>query len=641
MINLTFVDLLYWPMYLLAQAGGGGSFGSGGGGGGFGGGGGGFGGGGEGGGEAIAWLIYLSFRYPQYGIPAWIIIGVIIYYSQKAGKEIRITRTIRKGRKVQELGLREQAIQNIQQRDPGFDKQTFLKRVTNGFVTTQIAWSDQDLRKCRAFISDGVRERFDLYIAMQKTENIRNRIKNVSVTRCDIVSVTSDHHFDTIHVRFTASAISYNEDLTTGKRVSGNSAMLPISFTEIWSFSRRPGAKTNTEASVLQGRCPNCGGPVEIVDKAECPQCKSIVNSGQYDWVLAEITQDEEWVVPPVKHAVAGWDEIQQRDPGLNFQHLEDRASVIFWRSIMAVYFNDIKYAAPILHKSCSKIPKAWAPAQGIFWKTPAVGVVEVTQCIPARDDAFDRILVLVRWSATRATGDRKRPVLHGHQRIYSHVLFLKRRSDVKTQSGQAFASFGCSSCGAPIDVGGAKACHYCGAILNDGTNDWVLEDVGPANMMEQIRREDDATRILEQGGGVERLESDRLLNEPELLTALARILTVDGELHEKERQHILEFAQRRGIPKDRLKAVFATATSQEIAINLPTDIHQGRAFMDHLLRAALVDGKVTRSEHETLLQACQQIGWSATDLKMAMAKTRRELYQQARAILRNQKKSK
>jgi hypothetical protein len=57
---------------------------------------------------------------------------------------------------------------------------------------------------------------------------------------------------------------------------------------------------THPSASILQGRCPSCGGPVDIVDRAKCPQCESIVNSGKYDWVLAEITQDEEWVVPTV-----------------------------------------------------------------------------------------------------------------------------------------------------------------------------------------------------------------------------------------------------------------------------------------------------------------------------------------------------
>ncbi|MEO1978997.1 MAG: TIM44-like domain-containing protein [Fuerstiella sp.] len=645
MLSPALFDVLLLPLELIAQAGGGGNYGggggggSGGGGGNYGGGGGGGSGGGGGDGAAIYWLIQFTIRYPQFGIPLCIVIGFVVYHGKKTESDFRVTRTIRRGRKFQESALRETAIGEIQRRDPEFDQEVFLQRVVNGFVTTQHAWSEQDLRHCRAFVSDGVRERFELYIGMQKAENIRNRMKNVEVDGCEIVSVTSDQHFDTIHVRITASAISYNEDLTSGKRVSGNSDRTPITFTEIWSFSRRPGATTNVEASVLQGRCPNCGGPVKIVDKAECTQCQSIVNSGQYDWVLAEITQDQEWVIPPAQHSVRGWDKLQQSDPGLNFQHIEDRASVIFWRSMMAVYFDDVSYAAPVLDAQISEFPKLWAYEPGSFWKTPAVGVVEIVQCVPAGDDEFDRILVMVRWSATKAKGDRKKPLVLGHQRIYSHVLILKRRKGTTSNTDNAFASFSCSGCGAPIDVGGAQACGFCGSPLNDGSGDWVLEDVGPRNMVDSYRIQDEQEQLLQTPGSVERLEGDRFLNEPELLTELSRILTVDGELHDKERKHIIDLAQSRGVPKDRLKTIFATATSKDIPITVPQNLQQANIFMDHLLRAALVDGKVTRSEHQLLLKAGQQIGWSAADLKIALSRIRKELYQQAKTIIRERRR--
>lgn len=100
------------------------------------------------------------------------------------------------------------------------------------------------------------------------------------------------------------------------------------------------------------------------------------MNSGQYDWVLAEITQDEEWIVPPAQHSVPGWEELQRQDPSLNFQHIEDRASVIFWRSLMSVYFGDVSYAAPIMDSQAGGVPPVWNPGPEVFWKTPAVGIV-------------------------------------------------------------------------------------------------------------------------------------------------------------------------------------------------------------------------------------------------------------------------
>ena len=630
MFASTLSQFLLMPLELIAQAGGGGSYGGGGGG-----------GSGGGGGEALGLLIQFTFRYPQYGIPIWIVIGIVFYSSKKAEKSARMTRTIRRGRNVQEESLHDSAIGQIRQRDPDFDEAVFLQRVVNGFVKTQYAWSEQDLRQCRAFISDGVRERFELYIAMQKAENIRNRMKDVEVDDSQVVSVTCDRHFDTIHVRIKASAISYNEDLDTAKRVSGNSDRTRTSFTEIWSFSRRPGAKTNPSASIFQGRCPNCGGPVEIVDVAKCPQCQSIVNSGQYDWVLSEITQDEEWVVPPVHHAVPDWDKLQQADAGLNFQHIEDRASVMFWRCLMAVYFDDIDYAAPIIDRQVSGVPKLWARKGDEFWKTPAVGVVEIVRCMPAEKDEFDRILVLIRWSATKATGSRQKPVLQSQQRIYSHVLTLKRRKGVQSISDNAFASFSCNDCGASIDVGKSDACNYCGSPLNDGSDTWGLEEVAPYNILESFDTIAHQQRILEQQGGVGRLETDRFLNEPELLAALARVLMVDGQLHENERRYITELAESRGVQTNRLETILATATSEEIPINVPKNLEQSKMFMNHLLRATLIDGRIKRVEYELLRQAGQQIGWSAADVKLGIVKIRTELYQQAKKIIRDRRRGK
>ncbi len=621
---------------LLAQAGGGGSYGGGGGGGGFGG----SGSGGSGGDGALFYLlIRFTIQYPHFGIPLIAAIGFVLYHLRKTESGYRITRTIRRGRKIQEDDLRNDALETIVDRDPQFTEELFLNRVQAGFLRTQQAWSDQDLRACRAFISDGVHERFDLYIRMQQEEHIRNRMKKVQVTDCTIVCITSDAHFDTIHVRITASAISYNEDLVTGKRVGGSSDSRPIAFTEIWSFSRRPGVPTHPTASVLQGRCPSCGGPVEIVDRAKCPQCESIVNSGRYDWVLAEITQDEEWVVPPTRHQVTGWQEIASRDSGLNFQHVEDRASVIFWRALMAIYFEDHQYAAPVLHRSLNEVPGRWNRGKGRFWKTPAVGVVEVTAGKPAGDDGQDRLMVLVRWSASPAEGNHRRPKLLGHQQIYAHVMVLARKAGTQSNADQSFSSSHCQNCGAPIETGQTNACGYCSTPLNDGSQDWVLEQVADYDSMTAWNVEDHREAGLVQSGGVERLETDRLLNEPELLSALSMILASDGTLHKKERDFITGLAVKRGIPKERLKQIFVAAQSDDSVISVPNDPAQARVFMDHLIRAALIDGRITRSEHCLLNQAAGELGWSNADFKLAVAKSRRELYLQAKQIIRQHKR--
>ncbi len=618
---------------VLAQAGGGGRFGgSGGGGGGFSGGGGGFSGGGGGGipipigggGSPVIFFIVVGFF-------------ILVRVAESQQKQ-RVVRTIRQGAKAQEESLKQRSLAAIAQRDPAFDLQTFLTRAANAFTTTQYAWSDQDLRSCRAFISDGVHERFELYIRMQQAEDIRNRMRNVQVVGWDVVAVETEQHFDTIHVRFRASAISYDESLTSGRRVGGNSDQTPIVFTEIWSFSRRPGVQTRTDASLLQGTCPNCGTQIGIVDRAECPSCASHVNSGAYDWVLTEITQDEEWIVPSSR-AIPGLAAMQEADPGLNVQHLEDRASVIFWRAMMAVYFEDLDEAAPILPPGATSLPQLWNPGQGCFWLTPAVGSVEVLGARLARTETeADTVKVQVRWSASRASGNRRSPQRLDPQRIFTHVLVLARRPGTTSRTEDTFTSFSCRQCGAPLDVGRATNCAFCGTAINDGRTSWILTDVQPYEAMRgylmELARE-------EQAGDADpvtanRMATDRLLNEPELLVALTRLATADGVLHDKERAHLTSMAASRGVPPERIQQILSSGQELSQPIQLPEEPEEARAFMVHLIRGALIDGEISKEERHLLQGVGGQIGWVDADLKRAIKAERARLYQQARDILRH-----
>ena len=644
-------DVLFDLSIVLAQAGGGGSFGGGGGGGGggFSGGGGGFSGGGfsggsGGGGNASPGMVVTIF-----------IIIVVLNYVGKKGQQKRVVRTIRQGVKRQEQALQQQVLASIAGRDPGFDLGRFLDRAGTGFVTTQYAWSEQDLRSCRAFISDGVHERFELYIKMQKAEEIRNRMQNVSVVGRDVVAVNSDEHFDTIHVRFTARAISYNESLETGRRVSGNSASTPITFTEIWSFSRRPGVKTRTDASILEGTCPNCGSEIGIVDRAECRTCGSHINSGAYDWVLTEITQDEEWIVPSTR-PVPGLQRLVQSDPGLNVQHLEDRASVVFWRAMMAVYFDDLSQAAPVLPAGATSLPQRFDPGNGNYWFTPAVGSVEVVGAQPAKSgQAVDSVKVLVRWSATRATGRRTSPRMVDTQRIYSDVLILQRQAGVTSNTAQTFTSFSCRQCGAPLDVGNATECQFCGTAINDGSTSWILVDIQPYDAMKgylmEIANEDrvssqrsaaqpsGAAAPVAAVGGVlasNRLENDRLANEPELMVALTMMAAADGQLAPKEIEHLTQMAQSRGVPVERIQQFLASGASHTHTITLPRDPEQAQAFMSQLIRGALIDGEISKEEQTLLAGVGRQMNWVDADLKRAIKQERKRLYQQSKEILRS-----
>jgi hypothetical protein len=99
-------------------------------------------------------------------------------------------------------------------------------------------------------------------------------------------------------------------------------------FVEVWSFVRRPGVQTRRQGPPQPGHCPNCGAPFDGGAAGNCTYCGAIVNSGSYDWVLAEITQESEAGAAPGQ--VPGLEALRAVDPALSLEVLEDRASLLF-----------------------------------------------------------------------------------------------------------------------------------------------------------------------------------------------------------------------------------------------------------------------------------------------------------------------
>ncbi|QDU36830.1 Tim44-like domain protein [Maioricimonas rarisocia] len=629
---------LIWPDSVFARAGGGGGFGGGGGGGGGGG------SGGSGGGDGIAFLIWLCVHHPLIGFPLVAGIIVLMVYSGNSAKEGHVTRTIRRGRQIQDRMNRQAALQAIQARDPGFDEQAFLGRVTRAFVQIQHAWSEQNMLPARAFISDGIHERFSLQLDMQKAEGFRNLMENVQVRDASIAAVHSTDAFDTIHVRIRASAVDYNVDLETGRRKDGSTSA--SEFVEFWSFHRRPGAKSLEAEGAIEGRCPRCGSPLQIVDQAKCDACGAQVNSGEFDWVLAEITQDQEWIVPGAEAAVPGFAELQQRDPALNVQHLEDRASVMFWRLRAAEFQRDLEPARPIL---TPEYRDRWSneleqmQRRSEFWKIPAVGKVELIDAQPGEAGAPDRIRIKVRWSGILSKGDptgRSREVRR--KTIYTSVYTLVRKVGVQSVPSETFSSAGCSSCGAPIDVNEQGCCEFCGANLVSGQYDWVLDDVSPytSDMAFRPAINESFQQAVADARGSRPATPPPLESFEDVglsLATLARVIAIDG-ISEKEREAFHRLASHRGMSGGQADAYLSAAGESDAGIPVPQDGRQAREFLEQLVHIVLVDGQLSRRERKLLDRYAERVDLVAADVKMAISKERRRAYQQARRQIRASK---
>ncbi len=591
-------------------------------------GGGGYSGGGGGDGGGLFILIWLVLRHPVIGIPVLIIVGIFSYYGGKQGRNYHVTRTIRRYNQQQDEDHLGEELAKIQERDPEFDADAFLGKVSTAFLKIQDAWSSQNMVPVRHFVSDGVFERFSLQLDMMKQCILKNMMQDVQVIHADIVSVESDSTFDSINVKIFASAVDYSVDLENNQMVDGSSE--PDYFTEFWTFLRRPGAKTVSH-NLVDNCCPNCGALLDIVDKVECPSCNAVVNSGDYDWVLTEITQESEWTCNTT-HAITGADEMRKKDPAFNVNHIEDRVSVMFYRWISARFFADSKYIAKLATESfISEHKNDFTPqpdGSHEFYADAAVGAVETIDV--ERDGEFDRVRVRVRWSGHLESYKLPRLITpdYDSSRIRNHEFVLIRKSNAVSSDKNVLSSTHCPNCGAPEVISDKPFCEYCHTPLNDGSRDWVLEDIRPFGGYRRNVLTGDTAVPEDMYSGIEFMDEE---DAQSLLACAAGMMIADRDIDMKERILLNKFASLRGISPTQLNQLVESVKEGSMQVSCPQDPSTCVYFLKCLILMCLADGKVTGEEKEFLYHVAGKMNIDQNQVNQTITDERHRLYHTAK----------
>jgi len=656
LLGLTALALLAAPLELLARAGGGGGYG--GGGGGFSGGGGGFGGGSFGGGGGSINIGTGSGE--MHPVVFLLLVGVFII-----GSAIEAHNKQQRRRKfsvdVSDYSLlnsshisptdEQRAATTLQLSDPQFDPQAFIKRFTSAFHQIQDAWSQQNIESVRAFVSDGVFERFFLQILEQRDMGYRDHMEGVLVERAALAEAASSGIFDVLTIKVAATAIDYRVSIDAGKYISGDKTR--HGFTEFWSFVRRTGAQTHADRpGLIEGNCPNCGASIALNRSGRCDACQSLLRSGDHDWVLAEITQACEWK----RGSHAGSPSAQfyrdSRDPAFNIQHLEDRASVIFWRKAMADRLGDVK---PILKMATTELCNAYATeyqraathASRNYLGGCSVGSVDLLGMVAG--DAFDHALVEIRWSATTHRVSRDGVVTdQGGWRRFRSLFVLARKPGLQSVAGSAISSAHCPGCGAPESALASHSCEYCGAVLNTGDHDWTLTEAAYMNAPSAqawlgrlnqsgpfpaaIARPASSSLPIPPPISAHASTAQRIAgSQTDALAWMINTLAADGEFHADEKAAIMEIAHKAGIPEATIDGLIQTALQGELDAPSPPDRQSARAWLELMADVALADGKVERAEEAALARLGAHMGYLHADINMLINKRRMRLLRLAK----------
>jgi hypothetical protein len=173
-----------------------------------------------------------------------------------------------------------------------FDWEAFQERAGNIFLRLQEAWSDQDFSKARPFETDTIYDTHRFWIERYRAQGLKNHLRDVQVEKIQACRYDHDAFYDLITVRIFASMKDYTTD--RANVVVAGSPHQSRRFSEYWTFLRRIGGKAGPVKGDLSS-CPNCGAALSVSQAGVCEYCQAKVTSGEYDWILSSIEQDESY----------------------------------------------------------------------------------------------------------------------------------------------------------------------------------------------------------------------------------------------------------------------------------------------------------------------------------------------------------
>ncbi len=179
----------------------------------------------------------------------------------------------------------------FEQNNPSFDWADFQARARMIFTELQEAWSTLKWERARPFETDNIFQMHRYWIEAYKRQGLRNALDQCQIMAMQPAKIKMDAFYHSITLRIFARGYDYTID-QTGKVVAGSNRQLR-EWSEYWTFVRYSKAKPAAARADLN--CPNCGAPLKVNAVGICEFCGGKITSGEFDWVLSKIEQDESY----------------------------------------------------------------------------------------------------------------------------------------------------------------------------------------------------------------------------------------------------------------------------------------------------------------------------------------------------------
>jgi len=357
--------------------------------------------------------------------------------------------------------------------NPGFTPQEFSQKVNTAFLAIQEAWMNKNLGKVRKWISDGVYQRFNAQFTMMNMLEQVNMLSNINIKQIRVESAIQEGAYSIV----TASVyFSMDDNFICKKAPEFDEKFTGDTATEYWTFIKKSGVAEKDLYN--SNNCPNCGYVLnnDAGQVSKCESCGTVTYLGDYDWVLCEITQEEDYL--------RGNNRISQnapelqalyKDTGSDFciQLMEDKVSNAIMQYFVSKTTHNLKYLNRFTDDALfARIEQQVKAEDKFVFNRLYLSDVSLINMMQANN----------RWMATfniSYSSMRLQETANGLNKIDDTVmersLTVTLAKKVGAVEKSKLWSFECPSCGAPYTDTTITECGYCSAKINSADNDWVM----------------------------------------------------------------------------------------------------------------------------------------------------------------------
>ena len=355
----------------------------------------------------------------------------------------------------------------------GLDKQ----KVQTAFLEMQEAWKNQDLGSVRKWMTDGLYQKLSIQIAMMKKLEQHNKTENMRIRNIACVNSYSFREFNIadIKIDFVVDDYFYSEKYSSMKESYPNDY-----GTEYFTFVRKGNVEEHTEANLYSSNnCPNCGALLEnkMGEVCRCSSCKTLTNNPKFDWILAEITQENNYNNTE-NHL--NYDEklleLTQFEDDFLVQSVEDVASNIIMQIIDVITGgNNIKLERFAKKETANEILTLKNSYNNIVFDRLYLNEVTVESYTQKGDNLELEIYAEAVGKRVKPNGNDLTTIDYDVKVFDINLSLTKNILTKKPTSIEAVYSYECSNCGAPYDDTTHDTCNYCGSVVLDESRNWVL----------------------------------------------------------------------------------------------------------------------------------------------------------------------